>query len=350
VAKPVDTVIKPEAETPEPIEAQPSYELLVTNAKGNTVTFINPANWETEQVQAGAAPYGIVLGPKHRAYVTTAEGVAVIDTREKKRVALVPYRHPISAVQYGEYRPGGMGIGISPDGKYVYAGVYLSNSPSQLEIIDTEKLQVTGSVQVGKRPFDIVVSTDGTEIYSIDHDSYSVTVVQSDTLKSRTIELTPLGRGGFDKPHYAALGADGTLYLPYQGKVLAAFDPKSGRSRSIPLSAQTHQHGIAKNADGSKLYIVGTGAAGGAVQGPSLTIFDMNDRSERILPLQNNRLHEKVAVSPDERWAYVTGGHTFANQGWDGISVVQLQTGEIREVPIADEPLDIVILTKEPQA
>ncbi len=56
------------------------------------------------------------------------------------------------------------------------------------------------------------------------------------------------------------------------------------------------------------------------------------------------RAHEQVAVSPDGRWAYLTGGHSFANGGWDGITVVDLIDLTLREITIPNRPLDIVIV------
>src|SRR3954451_24246869 len=55
--------------------------------------------------------------------------------------------------------------------------------------------------------------------------------------------------------------------------------------------------------------------------------------------------HEQVALSPDGRVEYVTGGHSFANQGCDGISVVDLQQYSEIELAVPDRPLDIVVFS-----
>jgi hypothetical protein len=57
-----------------------------------------------------------------------------------------------------------------------------------------------------------------------------------------------------------------------------------------------------------------------------------------------SRLHEQVALSPDGRLAYITGGHTFSNAGWDGVSVVDLQRRSVTDLAVPDRPLDIQIL------
>ena len=155
------------------------------------------------------------------------------------------------------------------------------------------------------------------------------------------IAVAPLGRAAFDKPHYAALSSDGHLLMPVQGRVLVNLDPSSGQITTT-LTANTHQHGVALTPDGQKLLIVGTGPAGSATGAASLSIFDLTAASETIVPLA--RPHEMVAISPDGREAYLTGGYTFANGGWDGLTIVDLRTLAVRELMVPDRPQDIVVL------
>ena len=136
-----------------------------------------------------------------------------------------------------------------------------------------------------------------------------------------------LGRGVFDKPHYAALAADGHLWLPVQGQVLVRLDPASGQTETFPLTANTHQHGVALTPDGRYLLIVGTGAAGGASAGTSLTIFDTETLAEEILPL--DRPHEDIIISPDGQTAFLTGGYLLAG-GWEGLTAVDLRQRTVR--------------------
>jgi hypothetical protein len=49
-----------------------------------------------------------------------------------------------------------------------------------------------------------------------------------------------------------------------------------------------------------------------------------------------------VAVSPDGRWAYLTGGYLLG--GWDGLTIVDLQARTTRELPVPDRPQDIAVL------
>ncbi|WP_204787656.1 hypothetical protein [Paenibacillus oryzisoli] len=315
----------------------------MTHSKSDYMSFLDPASGRLEKLVVGKAPFAIAKGPNHRAYVSTAEGVAVIDTKTRTRLALIPYQANVGKPRFGEYRSGGMGIAVSPDGKFVYVGVYLDGGKSQLEILDTEKLAMTGRVAIGVRPFDVVTSLDGREVYSIDHDGYTVTAVDPFGLKSRTLEAAPFGKGGFEKPHYAAVRGDGRLLLPYQGRGLVVLDPKSGSYTTEPLTGNTHQEGVTLTPDGKQLLIVGIGSAGSATGKPNLTVLDVNTYAEKIMPL--TRMHQMVATSGDGRYAYLTGGVTYADTGWNGMTVVDLTSGSTREMELPDYPLDVQLLT-----
>ena len=115
----------------------------------------------------------------------------------------------------------------------------------------------------------------------------------------------------------------------------------AGRLWRCRSKANTHQHGVALTRDGRHLLIVGTGPAGDAQGPPCLTVLDLATMVEESIPL--SRPHEQVALSPDGRLAYVTGGHSFGNAGWDGVSVVDLQRRSVTELAVPDRPLDIQI-------
>ncbi|MGW6555790.1 YncE family protein, partial [Streptomyces sp. NPDC055051] len=250
--------------------------LLVSDFGSDTVTFVDPERGATGSVKAGTAPYGLALGKDGRAWVATAEGVAVVDTTARKRLALVPYRTDTGPVTTGEYRGGGMGIALSPDGKRVYVGVNVPGGEGALEVIDTASLEVVEVVGVGRRPFDVDVSRDGSAVYATNHDSFDVTVVDTDSLDARRVEVAPYGTegglGSWLKPHYTAVRpSDGKLLLPFEGERLAVVDPASGRVEIESMTANTHQHGAAVTPDGT-LFAVGTGPIDPSEdRGPSLT-------------------------------------------------------------------------------
>ncbi|MFF9912498.1 YncE family protein [Streptomyces sp. NPDC013457] len=323
----------------------PDGTLLVADFGSDTVTFVDPKRGALGSVEVGTAPYGLAVGADGRAWVATAEGVAVVDTRTRERLALIPYETDTGPVTTGEYRGGGMGIALSPDGGRVYVGVNVPGGDGTLEVVDTARREVTGTVPVGRRPFDVDVARDGSEVYATDHDSFDVTVVRADTLDARRIEVAPYGTegglGSWLKPHYAVVRpSDGRLLLPFEGERLAVVDPRTGRTEIAPTTADTHQHGATITADGT-LFVVGTGPIDPSEdEGPSLTVR-APDGTERVYPLEGP--HEDVAVSEDGRTVYVTGG--FTRDGWwDGITVVDVESGGTRRLPAGERPLGIAVL------
>lgn len=122
-----------------------------------------------------------------------------------------------------------MGITLAPDGERLYVGVNVPGGPGVLEVVDTAKREVTATVPVGRRPFDVDVARDGAEVYVTNHDSFDVTAVRADTLAPRRFEVAPYGTegglGSWLKPHYAVVRADGRLLLPFEGERLAVLDP-----------------------------------------------------------------------------------------------------------------------------
>ena len=173
----------------------------------------------------------------------------------------------------------------------------------------TAQRTVIASVPIGVRPFQVIVSGDGRAVYTIDHDTFTVTVVDTTTYAARTLPVEPLGNGGWDKPYYAALRGDGHRLLPFQGRTLADLDPASGKAVALPMQANTHQHGLTLSPDGQHLLIVGTGRAGDARGAPRLIILNLATMVEEHIAL--SRSHEQAALSPDGCLAYVTGGHTL---------------------------------------
>ncbi|MEW1893291.1 YncE family protein [Streptomyces sp. NPDC085659] len=343
---PASPATPPAAQAPAPTATpEPGTTLLVADFGADTVSFVDPVRGAFDRVKVGTAPYGVVVGADGRAWVTTAEGVAVVDTGKRTRLDLIPYKTRTGPATTGEYRGGGMGIALALDGRHAYVGVNVPDGNGVLEVIDTATRKVTGTVPVGRRPFDVDVSRDGSEAYATGHDSFDVTSVRTDTLRARRMEVAPYGTegglGSWLKPHYAVVRpSDGKLLLPFEGERLAVLDPRTGKVAVERMTANTHQHGAALAPDGT-LLVVGTGPIASDDEGASLTIREP-DGSERVVKLDGP--HEDVAVSRDGRTAYVTGG--FTRDGyWNGITVVALD-GKTPPVRLAagERPLGIAVL------
>lgn len=338
--------------TPTGPPTTPARYLLATEADADGLAIVDPSIREgsavVDRVVVGAAPWGIAVhAPTGRAFVSTAQGVAVVDLASRERTDLIPYRDAPQDVRYGEYRRGGMGIAVSPDGARVYVAVHRGDS-STLETIDLATREVVASTPVGLRPFDVLISDDGSEVYTIDHDSFTVHVVDTATSRARRIEVAPFGTegglGSWEKPHYAALAADGDLLMPYQGLTLVSLDPDSGTFTTSPLTANSHQHGVAVAPDG-RVVAAGNGAFGTATGGPNVTIFDPATSAEVVVPL--DRRHETVTTWTDPATgalqAVLSGGYTQA-QAWNGATVIDLATRTTYEISIPGRPQVVVPL------
>ncbi|WP_264030621.1 YncE family protein [Cellulosimicrobium sp. SH8] len=341
----------------EPVEAPARY-LLATEAESDGLAVVDPTIREgsavVDRVEVGAAPWGVAVhAPTMRAYVSTAQGVAVVDLAARERVDLIPYRDTPARVGFGEYRRGGMGIAVSPDGTRVYVAVHRGDS-STLETIDVASREVLASTPVGLRPFDVLVAVDGREVYTVDHDEFSVHVVDTTTFEARRIEVAPFGTEGglasFEKPHYAVLDDDGSLLLPYQGRVLVRLDPATGTTTSVPSAADSHQHGVARAPDG-RVVVVGNGPFGNAAGGPNVTVLDPATGAEQVAPL--TRRHETATTWTDPATggltAVLAGGYTQA-EAWDGATVVDLDALATYEIQIPGRPQVVVPLPEGPSA
>ncbi|WP_155848591.1 YncE family protein [Arthrobacter sp. 35W] len=327
--------------------------VLVTEGWSDGIAWVDPAvrgdGAVIARTEVGKAPWGIAVhAPSERAYVATAQGLAVVDLASRSSLALVPYLDQPDVFEFGEERPGGTGVVVTPDGGSVYVAVTRVGRVSTVEQFDVAEGKFVGSVEVGARPFDVQISRDGSEIYTIDHDSFTVhTITLADQSVVRA-EVAPFGTEGglmsHQKPHYAAVSLDGLLYMPYQGRGLVAFDPRTQKYTTAEMTGDTHQHGVALTSDG-RLLVVGVGAIGGATQGPSLTVRELATGEETLVPLDKG--HEGVlewVEAPGGRSKAVLMGGSTSRGPWDGLTVIDLDTFERYEVPVAGRPQAGVVL------
>lgn len=342
----------PRTVAPEPVPEEPEMLLLASLADGSELAVIDPSRPDAEAVAlvpAGAAPWGVGVDPgTGTAYAATAEGLAVIDLAALERRALVPFPHPASGIGYGEYRQGGLGLAVAPDGSRVYTAVAAADGGYYLEVYDAREGAFVASVPVGARPFDVVVAPDGGWAATIDHDSFTVTVVDAGTLAPVSYPVAPFGTEGglasWEKGHYAAVDDDGAILLPYQGLTVIRLDPRSGAVTALPSAQNSHTHGTARA--GRLLLTVGTGAFGNASGGPSLSILDLDTGEERIAPLAVP--HETVATWRDaegSEYAAIAGGNT-RGEGWRGVTLVRLDDLTQRELPVPGYPQAIVAFAR----
>lgn len=326
--------------------------LAVTEGWSNGLSFVDPAEGGAgvvARVEVGIAPWAVAVHEASgRAYVSTAEGLAVVDLGARTRLALVPFLDQAERFEYGEERPGGTGVVVTPDGSAVYVAVTREGRESTVEQFDTASGAFVRSLEVGLRPFDVQISPSGHEVYTIDHDSFTVHTIRLADHEVIRAVVAPYGvEGGLlshQKPHYAAVSADGLLYMPYQGKGLVIFDPATQEYETREMTGDTHQHGVGLTVDG-RLLVVGVGAIGGAALGPSLTIRELSNDTETVLPLEKG--HENVIewLSPvDGRSKAIMMGGSTSRGPWDGLTIVDLDSHARYEVVVGGRPQMGVLL------
>jgi DNA-binding beta-propeller fold protein YncE len=331
-----------------PAREAPRELLLATQADADSVALVDPRDRDGSAVVAeitvGAAPWDVAVRDG-QAFVSTAEGVAVVDLATRERTRLLPYAHRPDRIAHGEYRPGGLGLAVSADGTTVHVAVSTGDA-AFLETIDVTSGDVVAATPVGLRPFDVLLADDGTAAYTIDHDGFTVTVVDTETFEARPIEVAPFGTEGglasFEKPHYAVLD-DGDLLLPYQGRALARVDPDTGEVTTTGLAADTHQHGVARADDGT-LVVAGNGPFGNATSDASIELV-APDGTSRVLP--TDRRHETAAIWTDrgDTFGVLAGGYT-QDGAWDGMTVVPLDDPDAPyEIHVPGRPQSIVPVT-----
>jgi YVTN family beta-propeller protein len=136
-----------------------------------------------------ADPRAIAFSPSGTtAYVTTSQGLYVIDTATLKVVTVI----------------GGLGnpegVAVAPDGKTVYA---TNTDQGLVDVISAATNKVTSTIQVGQLPWQLVISSSGSTIYVADGDSNAISVIStaSDTVTNTisdagdpvSLALTPDG-------------------------------------------------------------------------------------------------------------------------------------------------------------
>ena len=111
-------------------------------------------------VELSPSPWGATVTADRRAYISSAQGLTIVDAGDLTVLGKVPYRTLIEIAGYGEYRSGGMGIKVNPDGATVAVGIHLNGSNGLVELYDVAAGTFVATIPLGVRPFDVVASPD----------------------------------------------------------------------------------------------------------------------------------------------------------------------------------------------
>ena len=154
-----------------------------------------------------------------------------------------------------------------------------------LSVIDTTTNMVTATIPVGRGPFAVAVSPDGSKVYVTNEDSNSVSVVDTAT---NTVTAT------------------------------------------IPITVGIVPDGVAVSPDGSKVYVTNSGEGTGT--GTGLSVIDTEtNRVTATIPVGNFPFG--VAVTSDGRRVYV------ANSQSNTVSVIDTETNRVTAtIPVGSIP------------
>ena len=278
------------------------------------------------EVAVGQTPGFVAIAPNGKfAYIAnrTAGVVTVVDTAVNKVVATIPI--PDGPPQY---------LAFAPDGSRLYVSVF--NDPdrsiNRVAVLDTQSNTVLTTIKVGSRPYALAVKPDGSEIYVPNHDSGTVSVIDT---KSNT--------RGHRHPGQAE---------PALGRVLQGRHPRLHREPRVePRQRDRHRHPLG----GGR----GPGAAQPAQRGHrpnqpllanvnydsnSLTVTDTN--TEKVVATVPVGTHpQDVAWAPDGRHLYVT------NVDGDNMTVIAVDGYRVTAtIPTGEAPTSIAVTPDGRQA
>jgi YVTN family beta-propeller protein len=180
-------VALPVGEEPEGVTTSPDGKFVyVTSEDGGTVTVVDPAAHKSiKTFKVGRRPRSVAFLPngKH-AYVTNENDgfVTLVDSVKHRSL------RTIRLGEAGKVKP--MKAIVSKDGSKVYVS---SGRGKNVYIIDTAKNDVTGTIEVGKRPWGIALSPDGTKLFAADGPSNEVVVI--DLATQAVVKKIKVGQG-----------------------------------------------------------------------------------------------------------------------------------------------------------
>jgi YVTN family beta-propeller protein len=306
-------------------QAQPFA--YVTNYGGNSVSVIDTGtNSVTTTIPVGVSPAGVCMNPDGSViYVVNGGGspgpgsVSLIDAAfntvigsievgaDAKFCALDPAGKFLYVGFYGEGAGNG-GIDVIDTGTYaVTATIPIGLSPEeialnaagtelyvvqpngisnagQVTVIDTATNTIVGApIAVGKQPFDIAFSPDGTNAYVTNEIDKTLSVIDTASLTVSTISLSGVGGA----PTSVAINPAGTyLYVGTMtegtnGGLVAIVDTATKTvTQSIQIGTSLDVGGIAFNASGSIAYVI-----------------DFTNQAVRLIDTSSNSLEaESLAV------------------------------------------------------
>jgi YVTN family beta-propeller protein len=283
-------------------------------ADGTAVTSYNwtltPAG---KQIQLGDFPMGSVISPDHKYIIVSNDGqgtqsLQVVNAKTQKVVQTISYEAPEALY---------LGVAFSPDGKTVYASAGGNNkirvySFNDGHLTEQSPIQMSDVNKTNFYPAGLTVSPDGKYLYVADNMSGQVSKI--DLTTKQIVSSVSVGKF----PYAVALSKDGTkLYVSNWGEssvsvINATFTKKSG------ISVGLHPNAIAINPKNGDIYVSDSDS-------DQISVIDSNsDKVVQTISLapykraKTGSQPDALAVSPDGQTLYV------ANAGNNDVAVISL--------------------------
>jgi len=281
---------------------------------------------EADEQRAYKTPFNLAVSPDgRRLYVAceASDSLMIVDTVGLRVVAEIEV----------EQLP--HGVCLSPDGRRVY----VSNRGSDtVSVVDVDRLAVVASIVVGDEPHGLVTDRSGGVLFVANAGSYDISVV--DLEQRREVKRLSAGRGTWD----VARSHDGdNVYVtnnlshyvrfrePSRSEVTVVGAARAVVEDRVMISEANLVQGVDVAPGGefalvtlirTKNLVPMTRVIQGWVLTNGIGILWPDGRVDQLLLDEPDRYFADptdVAITPDGRWAYVTGG------GVDEVAVIDLE-------------------------
>ena len=285
----------PVGKTPSYIQVAPNGKFAyITNQNADVVTVLNTSTRQISGVITipQGPPQFVSFSPDSRtAYVSVYNNsdsvhlIVFIDTATSTVK---------STVQADNDRPGPSTA--SPDGKYLYVpnhNMTMGANANVIDVISTSTKQVSGHIAVPMNPHWLAFGAGGHYLYSTDHMSGEVTVLNAHD--NSIVKEIQVG----DSPHGEAISPDGSrlAVTSFSGNVVSLIDTATDKViAKIPTGKNPQTDAYAP--DGRHLYTANN-------QDNTVTVID-TAHNKVTAEIPTGKAPSSIAVLPNGKQAYVT--------------------------------------------
>lgn len=170
-----------------PHHVTPSWDmkkLYVSNEASSSLTVIDPKSGKPSGSVLVPYPYNLYFTPDGKKAIVVVERLQMLEFRDPKTW------QPMGSVYIPS--PGVDHIDFSADGDYLLAS---SEWGGVVTKVDTRKMRITGSVEVGGNPVDVKLSPDGSVFYVANQNERFGGVHVIDPKTMREVKFIPTGAG-----------------------------------------------------------------------------------------------------------------------------------------------------------